>query len=371
MSQTSIHRPRFIGVVPIKEAASMPDIDIARACSLNFSLGCSRNALLSAEPEPTPFELSVFVGKFVDLEELILAAAGEVLAGIGRGPPNLQIQYLGILAEADMLLQGGGAKRASAADGALDEALTSTFVLDGELNVSANRGAITLGSYQPQTDPVVAVAGILEQTNGVAIARDRASSFGNDLFIAVVIEVGEGNAVPLMKFARARRRGNVDKFLPELVVKENIRQNVAVRWSSSAQVKIEKPVVIDIAEIGTHGIENTIQANFGGHVAKCPISLIVVELERFHVVRNAQLASQILLRRHVIAGHEKIRKSVIIIVEEPRREAHPGCLHACLLANFGESAIVVVVEKEIVPAKIGDIQIDEAVVIVVGRHHAL
>ena len=92
----------------------MPDIDAARACSLSFSLRfsfrSSRRARLSAEPEAPPFELSVFLGKFVDLEELILADAGKILAGIGRGPPNLQIQDLGILAEADMLLQGGGAK---------------------------------------------------------------------------------------------------------------------------------------------------------------------------------------------------------------------------------------------------------------------
>src|ERR1700730_9613268 len=143
----------------------------------------------------------------------------------------------------------------------MDEALTSTFILDGELDAGANRGAITFGSYQMEADPVVAVPGILEQTNGVPIARDRASGFGNDVFIAIVTKVGEGNAVSLVKFARARGRGNVDKFLPWLVVKENIRQNVAVRWSSSAQIKIEKPVVINIAEIGTHGIENTIQAN--------------------------------------------------------------------------------------------------------------
>ncbi len=76
--------------------------DTARACSLSFNLSFNRHARLSSEPEAPPFELSVFLGKFVDLEELILADAGEILASIGRGPPNLQIQDLGILAEADM-----------------------------------------------------------------------------------------------------------------------------------------------------------------------------------------------------------------------------------------------------------------------------
>jgi hypothetical protein len=97
-----------MNVAPVKTPASMPDA--ARSSGLSFRFSFSRRARLSAEAEAPPFELSVFPGKFVDLEKLILADAGEILAGIARGPPNLQIQDLGIFAEPDMLLQGGGAE---------------------------------------------------------------------------------------------------------------------------------------------------------------------------------------------------------------------------------------------------------------------
>src|SRR5260221_482015 len=135
-------------------------------------------------------------------------------------------------------------------------------------------------------------------------------------------------------------------------MKKNIRENVAIGWSSGAQVEVQKTVVVDIAEVRTHGIKNAIQPSFDGGISKSAIALIVVELEGFHVVGNAKLAFQILLRRHVIAGHEQIRKAVIIVVEKPGCEAHPGCLYACLLTNLRKGAVVVVVVEEISAAEI-------------------
>src|SRR5882672_3176549 len=135
-------------------------------------------------------------------------------------------------------------------------------------------------------------------------------------------------------------------------MKENIWENVAVGWSSGSQVEVQETVIVDVAEVRTHGIENAIQASFDGRISKCTVSFIVVELEGFHVVGKTKLALQVLLRRHVIAGHKQIRKAVIIVVEEPGREAHPGCLYACLLTNLRKGAVVIVVVEEIVAAEI-------------------
>src|SRR5258706_169742 len=120
---------------------------------------------------------------------------------------------------------------------ATNEPLPSAFILDRYLDSCTDRRAIALHAHQSQTDPVVAITGILIQPNGVPVARDRASGLGNDVFIAIVIEVDKGNAVSLVKFAHSRGCCNVDKFLSLLVVKENIRQNVAIRRSSGTQEK--------------------------------------------------------------------------------------------------------------------------------------
>ncbi len=95
------------------------------------SLFSNRNARFAAEPITWPFEFRVFLTKFLDLQDLILADVGEILARIGRGPPDLQIQDAGIFAKADMLLKRRSAKRASATHRATNEPLPSAFILDG------------------------------------------------------------------------------------------------------------------------------------------------------------------------------------------------------------------------------------------------
>ena len=156
------------------------------------------NARFSAKPDAVPFELSVFLLKFLDLEELILADIGKCLAGIGRGPPYLQIHHAGTFAKPDVLLQWRSAERASASHGSINEALTEAFIFHGYFDSGADRRAVAFHSHQAKRDPVIAVARIFKQANGVPVAGHRAPRFSDEVFLAVVFEIGKGDSVSLM-----------------------------------------------------------------------------------------------------------------------------------------------------------------------------
>src|SRR5258707_691366 len=158
---------------------------------------------LSAQSNAWPFELSVFLCEFCDLEKLIPANVGKSLARVGRRPPDLQPQNTSIFSKADMLSQGRCPERTSAPDSAINESLPTSFILSGQRDSCTDRCAIALRSHQSQTDPVIAVSRILIQANRMPVARDCASSFGDHILIAIVVEIGKSHAVSFMKSNRA------------------------------------------------------------------------------------------------------------------------------------------------------------------------
>ena len=52
-------------------------------------------------------------------------------------------------------------------------------------------------------DPVIAVAGIFEEPRVMRIARHRAAHHRHDVFVAIVIQIRERNAVAFGKYAGA------------------------------------------------------------------------------------------------------------------------------------------------------------------------
>ena len=66
--------------------------------------------------------------------------------------------------------------------------------------------AATVGSRpaKAQGQPVVAVARVLEEGVCVPVAREGAAQFDEHVLVAVVVEVGEGDAVALLEMAGAR-----------------------------------------------------------------------------------------------------------------------------------------------------------------------
>src|SRR5262245_40309943 len=123
-----------------------------------------------------------------------------MLPRVADRPEHLDVHDARRLAEADVLLQRRGAEAAPAVHRAIDRSLCAG-VLDCDLDARANRRAIRLDTHQTHTQPVVAVPGIFEQTKDVRVARSRAADLEDDLLVAVVVEIREGDAVTFVHLA--------------------------------------------------------------------------------------------------------------------------------------------------------------------------
>src|SRR5580700_6656971 len=97
-----------------------------------------------------------------------------------------------------MLRERGGAKRAPTAHRAKNGARLLSLILYRHLDACPDRGAVGLHTNQIQADPIIAIPGILEKSEGVAVAQHRPAGFGEEIFIAVVVNISKGNAVSLM-----------------------------------------------------------------------------------------------------------------------------------------------------------------------------
>src|ERR1039457_6965190 len=133
-----------------------------------------------------------------DFYGLILGHVGKHLRTGGTGPPHFHTDNLCRFSETDVLLQRRRAERPAAADSAIDRAWRPPLILHRHLDARSDGGAVRLHSPQPHTEPVVAVAGVFEETECVAVTRGRAADYRQNVFIAVVVDVREGHAVSLV-----------------------------------------------------------------------------------------------------------------------------------------------------------------------------
>src|SRR5262245_25676685 len=182
----------------------------------------SLNLPRSAQGDRMPFDSSVASHLLGDLHRLILADAGYALTCIAAGPPDLELDNPRRLAQANVLFQWRGTKGSSTPDGPIDRAGVPSFVFNRQFDSRTNRRAVGSHSHQPQADPIVSVAGILEQPEWMTVSRRRAARFRHDFLVAVIVQIGEGHAVSFVKLAGTRRGGDVDEEFPLSVAKEHI-----------------------------------------------------------------------------------------------------------------------------------------------------
>jgi hypothetical protein len=71
-------------------------------------------------------------------------------------------------------------------------------------------------------DPIVVVTGILEQAKSVAISRNRAANFLQQVLLSVVAEVRKRDAVSLVEFARAGGRRDIGEEFSIVVVQQDV-----------------------------------------------------------------------------------------------------------------------------------------------------
>ena len=94
-----------------------------------------------------------------------------------------------------MLFQRRCAEGASAADGAINGAYSAGLIFHGHFDPGSDRGPVCLHAHQLQIDPVIAVAGVFEQTESVTVPGHGAADRSDDVFIAIIIDVRKGDTV--------------------------------------------------------------------------------------------------------------------------------------------------------------------------------
>src|SRR5688572_3556645 len=323
-----------------------------------------------SEPEERTTEILRHVRELGDFENPVLPDIREALARAAGGPPDFHVDAADIRTEPDMLQQGRGAEGSAAADAPVHDA-PPALAFHGDADTRADRGAVRLDADELDRDPVIAVAGVFEQAQRVRVARRGAADLEHDLLVAILIEVGKRDAVPLVQLAGPRRRRHVDKRPAALVAQQQTRHQRGVRRVSSSEIDIEKPVIVDVAEVGAHHHQDLVQPGLAGDVLKTAVAKIAIQLQRVSVSRQAQVGARHLVDRGDERSNEHILVSVVVVVEEPGRESLSRSGRAGGARQLGERPIAIVAVKEVRAAEVRDIQIRPAVVVVVDGGDAL
>src|SRR5215813_15297982 len=110
----------------------------------------------------------------------------------------------------------------------------------------------------------------------------------------------------------------------------------AIRWRAGSEIKVEKAVVVQIAEVRAHRRDYAVQPDLIRHILKSALTVIVIELHRFGLRRHAQKTASDFGHRGHEAGHKEIEPSVVVVIEEPRGKAHQGLFDVKTFAHFFE-----------------------------------
>ena len=83
--------------------------------------------------------------------------------------------------------------------------------------------------------------------------------------------------MPLLKVAGARGRGDFGESLAADILEHAVGDQRAQVGVAGAEVQVEKTVVVEVAEIASHGLEDHVQTGFFG---------LVLEAFAFQVVEE-------------------------------------------------------------------------------------
>ncbi len=83
------------------------------------------------------------------------------------------------------------------------------FIFDGYFDSRSDPGAVGFHSYKLHGDLVVAISQTFENAEGMCISRSSPAGTSRDVFVAVIAQVGEGDAVPIVEFTNARGSADV------------------------------------------------------------------------------------------------------------------------------------------------------------------
>src|SRR5439155_24598640 len=144
-------------------------------------------------------------------------------------------------------------------------------------------------------------------------------------------------------------------MLPILIPEQHVWNQGAIRRTAGSQIKVEKPVIIDVAKISPHGHEDPSQAYLFGDIMEGTLPRVSVEFEGLSLDWNLQITACHVNQRVRVTGDKQIQPAVIVIIKKPNRKTPNGLFHMQLPSNIGERAISIVVIEKILLTHIGNV----------------
>lgn len=118
------------------------------------------------------------------------------------GPEQGQAQRFALWAQAKMLAKRVHPKTSATGYSPM-ELTPATILLDFKGQASPNRRPIRAGTLQFDDQPVIARAGILKQGIAVAVAAIGSPQGGQEVGIAIVVDIAKRDAMPLLQVSES------------------------------------------------------------------------------------------------------------------------------------------------------------------------
>ena len=257
-----------------------------------------------------------------------LDAAVHVGPPAGR-PRDRQGPDPGRVAEADLLLQARPAEAAAAADRDVDVPVARRGH-DGDAHPGADGHPVRLDALEPERDPLVAVARV--QVEGVRrrIALEGPAEHVVHVLIAVAVDIAERHAVAFLQMPEPARRGHVLEEGPPGVAEHQVRDEHAVVRVARAEIHVEESVVVQIPEVRPHAHHDPVEPNRARDVGERAVAVVAVQPRELPAVRLPEPLEDDVRQPSAEPADEEVLPAVVVVVEEPGREAHRRTLHARL-----------------------------------------
>src|SRR5258705_9931223 len=135
---------------------------------------------------------------------------------------------------------------------------TSTRVFDHYLYARSDRGAVRRFADQLQTDPVIRMTRVGEDGIEITVARIRPADVRDHFLLPVVVQIAERDPMPFLQVAKTTRGGHALEAAAAVVSKHFVGHETGEGRRARTEIKIQKSIVIQIAQVRRHRQENVI-----------------------------------------------------------------------------------------------------------------
>ena len=180
-----------------------------------------------------------------------------------------------------------------------------------EVNANSEAGSVGFDAVEADSDPVVVVAGVLEECVLVPVAGKEPAQLVIEVLVTVVVDVDEGDAVTLLEMSEPARGSDVQESLPPIISQHDVGHQGMELRIASRQVNVEPAVVVDVAEVGAHGKADAVEASAFGHIAEAAIAVVVVQTRKLRPVLPAERLQGQVVDARTVGGDEEVEPAIV------------------------------------------------------------